>query len=48
MTVPIATGAGFLPAAGERSCDAATPGNTEVRQFPKILAIAHNEPGLER
>ncbi len=48
MTAPIASGAGFLSAAGERSCGAATPGNTEVGQFPKILAMAHDEPGLER
>jgi hemolysin III len=26
MTAPVASGAGFLPAAGERSCGAATPG----------------------
>jgi hemolysin III len=26
MTAPLASGAGFLPAAGERSCGAATPG----------------------
>jgi hypothetical protein len=48
MTAPITSGAGSLPPADERSCSAVTPGDTKVGQLPKILAMARNEPELER
>jgi hypothetical protein len=49
MRAPIASGAGFLPATGGRSCGAIRPGDAEVRAAAGVLSVKlrSSEYGLE-
>jgi hemolysin III len=47
MTAPVASGAGFLPAAGERSCGAATPGpRTADALYDARRGVYYTKPAL--